>query len=534
MKPVPTEEAGPAGQVPGEIAKPSGHAWYALAILFLVYLVNFVDRQMITILAPDLKRDLGLDDADIGFLYGTAFAVFYALFGIPLGRLADSWNRVRLLTVGLTLWSAMTVVSGFARNGAMLAGARVGVGIGEATASPSAYSLLSDLFPRRLRATTLAIYSASAYLGGGVSLMIGGLIVDAWDRAYPDGGMVGLAGWQVAFIAVGVPGLLLALLVATLREPVRGLMDGVPTEPAATPFRDFIDELLATIPPLTLISAARRGRRALAVNLLALSLAAAAAGVLAVWTGAMLQWICVAIGYYAVFSWACSLYHRDRPAFALIWGSPAFLATALSYGCAGFIGYGAIAFAPAYAIEVIGASADRVGLWVGGGCAASGFLGVIVGGRLADRLHKRHAGGRILVLALGLAASAAPIWLAFGGQGDDDISAFFHFVFWISVTNFFFSSTIGAAAATTQDLVLPRMRGTATATLLMSTTLVGLALGPYTIGALSVVTGDLGFAVVLALAVGPPGLVLLYIAWRRVPEEAATVLERARASGEPV
>lgn len=191
------------------VGKPSGYASYALGVLFLVYLVNFIDRQMITILAPDIKRDLGLDDADIGFLYGTAFAVFYALFGIPLGRLADSWHRVRLLTIGLALWSAMTAISGLARNGAMLAGARVGVGIGEATASPAAYSLISDMFPRHMRATALAIYSAGAYFGGGLSLMIGGYIVEAWDRAYPDGGTVGLAGWQVAFMAVGLPGLLL-------------------------------------------------------------------------------------------------------------------------------------------------------------------------------------------------------------------------------------------------------------------------------------------------------------------------------------
>src|SRR3546814_7026857 len=89
-----------AGAAPDPSAKASPYAWYALGILFLVYVLNFIDRQIITILAPDLKRDLGLDDADIGFLYGTAFAVFYALFGVPLGRLADAWHRIRLLTVG--------------------------------------------------------------------------------------------------------------------------------------------------------------------------------------------------------------------------------------------------------------------------------------------------------------------------------------------------------------------------------------------------------------------------------------------------
>src|SRR3712207_811089 len=111
------------------------YAWYALFVLVIVYVVNFIDRQILSILVADIKADLKVSDAQIGFLYGTAFAVFYALFGIPLGRLADSWYRGRLMAMGLALWSSMTAFSGFANSFGMLAAARIGVGIGEASRS---------------------------------------------------------------------------------------------------------------------------------------------------------------------------------------------------------------------------------------------------------------------------------------------------------------------------------------------------------------------------------------------------------------
>ena len=255
-----------------DIAQPTrervpGYSWYALSVLVLVYVLNFIDRNILSILANDIKADLGLSDADLGFLYGTAFGVFYALFGIPLGRLADSWHRVRLMTLGLALWSVMTALSGFARNGLALSAARIGVGVGEASASPAAYSLISDWFPKKMRATALAIYSAGLYLGGGISLLIGGLIVEQWNASYPDGGPLGLVGWQAAFLAVGLPGIMLATWVFTLREPVRGAIEGLPEKKVERPFRGFVTELFAVVPPFTAIAAARRGAAALGVNL---------------------------------------------------------------------------------------------------------------------------------------------------------------------------------------------------------------------------------------------------------------------------
>src|SRR5690606_28563425 len=195
------------------------YSWYALGALFVVYLFNFVDRQILSILANDIKADLGLTDAELGFLYGTAFAIFYALFGIPLGRLADSWSRTRLLASVLALWSLMTALSGFARSGATLAVARVGVGSGEATANPRASSLISHWFPTRRRATALPISASGLFVGRGRSLLIGGLIVLGRNEAWPARGPLGLRGWQAAFVAAGAPGLLLALCVLSLREP---------------------------------------------------------------------------------------------------------------------------------------------------------------------------------------------------------------------------------------------------------------------------------------------------------------------------
>src|SRR3569623_139866 len=186
------------GEESSEAAPPvraSRYGWYALLVLVLVYAVNFIDRQIISILAQDIKADRRLDDAQIGFLYGTAFAVFYALFGIPLGRLADSWYRGRLIAIGLGLWSTMTALSGFATSIGMLATARIGVGIGEASASPAAYSMISDHFPQEKRATALSIYSAGLYIGGGLSLPVGGLVSSRREAAWthPADAPLGLA-----------------------------------------------------------------------------------------------------------------------------------------------------------------------------------------------------------------------------------------------------------------------------------------------------------------------------------------------------
>ncbi len=515
-----------------ERAKASPYAWYVLGVLFLVYVLNFIDRQILAILADDIKRDLGLRDQDIGFLYGTAFGVFYALFGIPLGRLADNWRRVRLMSLGLALWSAMTALSGFARTGGALAGARVGVGIGEATASPAAYSLISDWFPKRLRATALAIYSSGIYVGGGCSLFIGGLIVQKWNLAYPDhSGPLGLVGWQAAFLAVGIPGLLVAILVATLREPVRGQSEGLIAPPHPAPLRAFLDELVTIIPPFTLIGAARGGGKALAANLVALALIAGAVFALVTLGEPLAQWAAIGIGAYAVISWAAALKRRDFPTWKLIAGNPAFLCIVVAYGLNAFMAYSVAAFAPSFArrtFEIPPEALGQMGFWIGAPAALAGFLGITLGGRIADALRERSPVGRLHVVLFGCLAPVPAVVLAFTAKSPTIFYAT------IALAQFLTCGALGASAATTQDLVLPRMRGTATAAFFIGTTLLGLALGPYLAGRISTLTGSLATGVLALLATLPLALAAIWGAYRLLPQAEATKIERARAAGERV
>lgn len=499
------------------------YSWYVLGILVLVYILNFIDRQILSILANDIKQDLDLTDADLGFLYGTAFAVFYSLFGIPLGRLADNWNRVRLMSLGLALWSAMTAISGFSRSGLQLTAARIGVGVGEATASPAAYSLIADYFPQRLRATALAIYSSGLFLGGGLSLLVGGLVVERWNAAYPAGGPLGLVGWQAAFMAVGLPGLLLAVWVSLIREPVRGAIDGLPTEGSDKPFREFLAELLNVIPPLTLLAAVRRGPKALVANLaIAMMIAVTVFGlVYLLGKSTLQQWLFVGVGVYAVYSWASALRASDATTFVMIWRSPAFICTTLGYGMVSFTAYASSYWAAPYAERVFAVSKADLGWTIGAPAAVAGFLGVIAGGRIADYLHLRLAAGRVYVTLFGLIAPVLPLVIAYRTD------SFVVFVISSFFAQAFSSSALGAAAAASQALVLPRMRGTATATFFLATTLVGLALGPFMAGYVSARNdSNLATGVLSTLVAVPIGIALLITAIRCMPK-AQTILAKA-------
>jgi len=214
----PTTPGSPSGagsEPEGAIVQTRRAANYVLGVLVLVYVFNFIDRQILNILLQSIKEDMGVSDSAMGFLTGPAFALFYTFAGIPIARWSDRGTRRSIVALGLVVWSALTAASGLARSFAQLAVARVGVGIGEATASPAAHSMISDLYPPERRATALSIYTIGAYVG-----MLLGLSAGGWIDEY--------FGWRSAFFVVGLPGLLVAVVVRfTVAEPPRGGVEGI-------------------------------------------------------------------------------------------------------------------------------------------------------------------------------------------------------------------------------------------------------------------------------------------------------------------
>jgi len=198
-------------------------AWYALFVLTVCYTLSYVDRQIIAFLVDPLKQELSISDTKIGLLQGIYFAIFYTFVGLPMGWLADRYSRRNIVAAGVFFWSVMTTLSGFARSYVTLALARMGVGIGEATTNPCAFSIISDYFPRERLSTALSIYMMGIQLGSGLALIIGGVVVHAITQMPPvELAPFGtIAPWRLTFMAVGLPGLLFTLLVFTFKEPVR-------------------------------------------------------------------------------------------------------------------------------------------------------------------------------------------------------------------------------------------------------------------------------------------------------------------------
>lgn len=213
-----------ASDSPNALPWPSaGKAWYAIFVLTVVYILAFIDRGILSLLVGPIRADLGLSDTQISLLHGFAFALFYTTFGVPIALLSDRLNRRNIIAIGIAVWSAATAVCGLARSFAQLFLARVGVGVGEAALSPSAYSMIADLFPPHRLGRAVAVYTIGAFAGSGLAFIIGGAIVGSVATA--DSVTLPLFGelkpWQFVFIVVGLPGIPMALWLLSIIEPAR-------------------------------------------------------------------------------------------------------------------------------------------------------------------------------------------------------------------------------------------------------------------------------------------------------------------------
>jgi len=503
-------------------------AYFALFVLVLANLLNMLDRTIVSILAQSIKKSLELDDADLGFLLGTAFAVFYSIVGIAMGRISDFVSRKKMMAFGLALWSVMTALGGAANSFVALSVARIGVGVGEAVANPCSHSLLSDVFPPRNRSLALGTYLTGTFLGSTTAMIVGGLFLQNWPQfcsAVPLASACSLPSWKAALVAVGLPGLLVALLVLTLHEPARpdhGQTGGT--------FRIVVREIASALPPFTLLSIHRMaGMTGMLRNLGLAAIIAAMSATLVAVTGDIAQWVAFGLGAYSIATWGQVQSIGDKPLYRLTYGDRTFvLCTASTATVACIIGVFSVWIAPLAMRTFTTVSPARIGLGLGLIFTAGAILGVVAGSWLNDRWKRRDRRaplGMTAVTLIGLIPSITVLLTA------KTLDVYFMGYFCLS---FFTSLWSGGIAALVQDLVLPRMRGAAAASYSLVAIVVASGIGPYWTGKVSKMTGSLNSGMYSILLLAPLAFLLLWLASRRLKNEtAAGRLALAVASGEP-
>ena len=201
----------------------AAYGWYVVVILTLAYMVSFIDRQIMALMVEPIRHDLNISDTQISLLLGLAFAIFYTILGIPIGRLADLYSRKVIIISGISIWCLMTAACGLARNYTQLFLTRVGVGVGEAALSPGALSMISDYFPKDTRVRAVSFYTMGISLGVGTAMILGGQVIEyVYSTPRLTLPVIGeLYPWQTAFLVVGLPGLVVALLMLNIKEPMR-------------------------------------------------------------------------------------------------------------------------------------------------------------------------------------------------------------------------------------------------------------------------------------------------------------------------
>jgi MFS family permease len=512
---------------PATVDRPKPFAYYALVLLTLANFVNILDRLIPSILIQNIKLDLHLNDAQLGFLLGTALAVFFAIVGTAIGRTSDLVSRKWTMVVGLTTWSAMTALGGAATSFATLSAARIGVGAGEAVGIPCSHSLLSDYFPARNRATVLAIYLSGTFLGGAAALILGGWFLQHWPQLctmLPFQNACSLPSWKATLIAVGLPGLPLAVLIAGLREPYAPQRQHAPLRHV------LLTEFASSIPPITAFTLLKvGGARAFRQNLLLVALLTLAAYLIIRLTGDVAQWSSIALGAYAIVTWGQIQRFRDPALHRLTFGCPTFVLAMLSSGVVACISAAIQAWTAPFAMRTFALAPAQIGLSIGLTLAAGSAVGVITGGRIADKWK--------------LIDRRAPVWVALicvlVGLPAELFTVFAHsyhrFLLGLAIYSFFMAGWSGAYGALIQDLVLPRMRGTAAAVFTLTTIVIASGAGPYWAGKVSTLTGSLLEGMLSVQLLVPVAVVILLLTAKRLRSETPTSRKaRAESAGEPV
>jgi MFS transporter, Spinster family, sphingosine-1-phosphate transporter len=523
-------------------------AGYALTLVALTNAISLLDRNILAILAPRIKHDLDIGDAEMGLLYGTVFALFYALFSLPLGRLADGWVRTRLLAIALAFWSLATALAGAAQGFALLALSRLGVGIGEGAAQPAGFSLVFDRYAKPRRGFATAVIAAAIALGLGGSSVLGGVAADWWDHLHAGGAApLGLKGWQFAFLVAAVPGFILAALLWRLPEPRRGELDGIESPPDPHPVRASVALLAAVTPGSNWVAmAARRaGARYWGISLLATVLVIAGAIALTRFTSALsprpplhlgglalnphaLQWGVVGFGALVIVNLLQRLRIADRPAFEVITRSPALLLCIGVGALQMMINYGAMGFTPSFLMKHYGLSPSTTGLQFGLLAGALGMVGPMIAGPLSDRINVRLPGaGRAWVTLVSLGVSPLiAIWVYHAATP----GAFYaRFVVYSLVLTAWYPPLY----AIMFEQVLPRMRGITSSLYIIVTTLFGIGIGPFVVGMISDANGgNLAGAILSINWVAPAIVLMLFALVLCVNRDEQGLIERARRGGE--
>ncbi|MBU2117375.1 MAG: MFS transporter [Alphaproteobacteria bacterium] len=457
-----------------------GYRFYVLAVLILVYMLNFLDRQIIGILAAPLKEEFGMSDSEFGLLGGIAFASVYSTLAIPLAWLADRFSRVWIKTGALAVWSGFTALCGTATSFSQLFLYRMGVGVGEAGGGAPAYSLVADYFPPHQRARALAGFAFGIPLGTAAGTLVGGLLAAEF-------------GWRTAFIVVGVLGGVIApLMRLTVRDPKRGGTDvakvavatadaGAPADAAPVPASDPASGSGALGRKVAL------GMLGLGVGLIVLAALNHFAG-LEIGSAGVLGFaglLALVIGVSVMIAQVTASVVVRKKSFWLL---------ALGAASSSVCGYGVAGWLPLFFMRSFDLTLRQVSWYYAGIALIGGIAGIWLGGMIADRLGKRGKGAYPLVPAIAFLISAPCFILAMNsdwligqiipGGGTQVQALTVAFLIFLIPTGLNLA-WLGPITASVQHLVAAPMRSTASALFLLINNLLGIAVGFYYFGAVS-------------------------------------------------